>query len=87
MGAALKPYYRDRVVSKEEYTDINRTICRKLYDDLAQMSSLDDELKTRLEQTAGKEVNLAVETLRQQKRETRTHLQPNAGAEPVSSPS
>lgn len=87
VGAALKPYYRDRVVSKEEYTDINRTICRKLYDDLAQMSSLDDELKTRLEQTAGKEVNLAVETLRQQKRETRTHLQPNAGAEPVSSPS
>lgn len=67
VGASLKPFYRNRVVSKEEYTDINRTISRKLYKQVGNVESLDAEAKAKWESVASEEVKKAVEALKQKK--------------------
>jgi hypothetical protein len=63
----LKPHYRCRGVSKDEYTEINRTISRKLYDRVGSVSTLEAELKADVEQTAKDEVKSAVDALQQEK--------------------
>ncbi|KAL4998588.1 hypothetical protein BDV10DRAFT_185194 [Aspergillus recurvatus] len=65
VGAALKPHYRSRLVSKEEYTDINRNISRKLYEHALGLDSLESTTKARLEAMAKEEVHKAIEALRQ----------------------
>ncbi|KAL4807556.1 hypothetical protein BDV18DRAFT_135534 [Aspergillus unguis] len=67
VGASLKPYYRSKLVSKEEYTDINRNISRKLYGRALGLESLEPTLKARLETTAKEEVQTAIDALRQSK--------------------
>ncbi|CBF78678.1 putative PHD and RING finger domain protein [Aspergillus nidulans FGSC A4] len=67
VSAALKPHYRSKVVSKEEYTDINRNISRKLYEHALGLDSLESTTKARLEAKAKEEVHNAVEALRQSK--------------------
>lgn len=67
VGSALKPHYRCRGVSKDEYTEINRTISRKLYDRVGSVSTLEAELKADIEQTAKDEVKSAVDALQQEK--------------------
>ncbi|KAL2864465.1 putative PHD and RING finger domain protein [Aspergillus lucknowensis] len=64
VGKALKPYYRSKVVSKDEYTDINRNISRKLYDRALGLESLESNTKARLEATAKEEVQKAIDTLK-----------------------
>ncbi|KAL4988357.1 ribosomal L37ae protein family-domain-containing protein [Aspergillus falconensis] len=65
VGTALKPHYRSRLVSKEEYTDINRNISRKLYEHALGLDSLESTTKARLEAMAKEEVHKAIEALRQ----------------------
>lgn len=65
VGTALKPYYRSKIVSKEEYTDINRNISRKLYEQALGLESLESSTRARLEATAKEEVQTVVDALRQ----------------------
>ncbi|RDW79178.1 putative PHD and RING finger domain protein [Aspergillus mulundensis] len=65
VGGALKPHYRSKVISKEEYTDINRNISRKLYEHALGLDSLESTTKARLEATAKDEVLKAIDALRQ----------------------
>lgn len=65
VGAALKPYYRSKVVSKEEYTDINRSISRKLYGRALGLETLEQTLRTQLEATAKEDVQSAIDSLKQ----------------------
>lgn len=67
VGGALKPHYRCRGVSKDEYTDINRKISRKLYERVGNVSTLEAELRADIERSAREEVGSAVETLKQEK--------------------
>lgn len=69
VGKALKPYYRRDYVTKEEYTDINRTISRKLYERASDSETLDDDAKANLASIAKEEVQKAIATLRKQKKE------------------
>lgn len=68
VGSALKPHYRGRGVSKDEYTQINRAISRKLYKRVGSVNTLEADLKADLERTAKEEVGSAIQTLRQEKR-------------------
>ncbi|KAN0072858.1 hypothetical protein V8E54_008972 [Elaphomyces granulatus] len=67
VGDALRPFYRRKVVSKDEYTDINRTISRMLYELIGEAQALDADRKTQLQAVAGEEVNKAVEALQRSK--------------------
>lgn len=67
VGTVLKPYYRSKVVSKDEYTDINRIICRKLYQRLGDAESLGADAQADLEHIASKEVQGAIEALKEKK--------------------
>ncbi|KAJ9296511.1 hypothetical protein DTO271G3_5209 [Paecilomyces variotii] len=67
VGGALKPFYRRKVVSKDEYTDINRTISRMLYDRVGDVQSLDHDAKVKWEAIANHEVKKAIEALKQGK--------------------
>lgn len=62
--AALKPHYRLKSISKDEYTDINRDVSRKLYDMVGNASALSDQKeRERFQEVADEEVNNAVSTL------------------------
>ncbi|KAL2829157.1 hypothetical protein BDW59DRAFT_37188 [Aspergillus cavernicola] len=65
VGATLKPFYRSKVVSKEEFTDINRSISRRLYERVLGLESLEPATKGRLETTAKEEVQKAINALQQ----------------------
>ncbi|PGH02474.1 hypothetical protein GX51_04642 [Blastomyces parvus] len=64
VSAALKPHYRSRGVSKDEYTDINRRISRMLYDKAGTTTALDTESKTKWQAVAKEEVNKAIAKLK-----------------------
>ncbi|SLM36616.1 Zinc finger, RING/FYVE/PHD-type [Lasallia pustulata] len=63
VSAALKPYYKNQEVSKDQYTDINRSISRMLYEKVGDSGFLDGEAQERLEKMAGEEVAKAVQSL------------------------
>lgn len=67
MGKALKPYYRRDYVSKDEYTDINRSISRMLYERAGDSEALEDDAKADLATVAKEEVQKAISSLRKQK--------------------
>lgn len=67
VGRALKPHYRAKGVSKDEYTDINRTISRKLYERVGSGEQLQAEAKADLEKAAETEVKCAIQALKQKK--------------------
>lgn len=62
--AALRPLYRGRGLSKHDYTVINRDVSRKLYDQVGDVSSLDDKAKRQWEEVAAMEVGKAVRALK-----------------------
>lgn len=75
VGSSLKPYYRSKTITKDEYTDINRTISRQLYDVAGDVESLGLESRSRLEKTARDEVTKAVNSLKQkQRRDDSDHM-------------
>ncbi|KAJ5785377.1 uncharacterized protein N7503_010589 [Penicillium pulvis] len=63
VGNSLKPHYRAKMVTKEQYTEINRTISRKLYERIGSVESLNLQSRLDLEQVAKREVQRTVDTL------------------------
>ena len=64
VSAALKPFYNDQIISKDEYTNVNRDTCHKLYDKIGDFEALDIEGKAKWEKVAGEEVTKAVGVLK-----------------------
>lgn len=61
---ALSAWYRDKQVDKDQYTDINRDVSRKLYKELGDASALaGQETRDRLQEFADEEVSRAVAAL------------------------
>lgn len=63
VGTALKPHYRAKTISKDQYTEINRTISRMFYDRVGSKESLDPEPRDDLEHAAKMEVQKAIDGL------------------------
>lgn len=61
--AALKPHY-PTVVSKDQYTDINRNVSRMLYEKVGENGSLEGEARESWERLAREEVAKAVQSLK-----------------------
>ena len=61
---ALKLPYRNKEVSKDQYTEINRNVSRMLYEIVGEVTDLGGEVVNTLRETAGKEVTKAIESLR-----------------------
>jgi hypothetical protein len=64
VGSELKPFYRAKVITKEEYTDINRTISRKLYESVGDVANLEGDNLTELRGFANREVAKAIDLVR-----------------------
>lgn len=64
VSAALKPYYQANAVSKDEYTDINRSVSRMLYDKVGDTGNLYGDAREAWERLASIEVGKAVESLK-----------------------
>lgn len=64
VSAALKPLYNDAIITKDEYTAINRDVSRSLYDRIGEVETLEDDQRSRWEKVAGEEVGRAVGALK-----------------------
>ena len=61
---SLGPRYRDKEISKDQYTDINREVSRKLYELVGDASALtNSEEREKWQSVANEEVERAVEAL------------------------
>merc|ERR1711939_718552 len=66
VATALKPHYHDQIITKDEYTIINRDVSRMLYDKIGDFEALDVDGKAKWEKVAGAEVQKAVSALKAQ---------------------
>jgi gluconate kinase len=66
VSSALKPHYHGQIITKDEYTTINRDVSRMLYDKIGDFEALDDNDRTKWEKVAGDEVTKAVNALKAQ---------------------
>ncbi|MCJ1307395.1 hypothetical protein MMC25_001041 [Agyrium rufum] len=57
---ALKAPYQDKLITKDEYTDINRTVSRLLYDRVGHLDNLNDDSRPNWEKLAKDEVDKAL---------------------------
>ncbi len=64
VSGALKPYYRSNAVSKDQYTDINRSISRMIYEKIGDAGSVNGDARESWERLASDEVAKAVESLK-----------------------
>ncbi|KAK0369377.1 PHD-finger domain-containing protein [Colletotrichum limetticola] len=62
--AALKPHWRAKELTTDQYANINRDVSRKLYEGLRDPQTLDDDAKKTCEKIATKEVARAIEELK-----------------------
>ena len=61
---SLKPRYNDKEITKEQYTDINRDVSRKLYDLVGDASALtNSEEREKWQNIANEEVQNAIEAV------------------------
>nr|XP_001402254.2 PHD and RING finger domain protein [Aspergillus niger CBS 513.88] len=65
VGSSLKPYYRSKTITKEQYTEINRNISRKLYERAGDVETLGIGAKATLATVAKDEVEKAIDALKQ----------------------
>lgn len=63
VSAALKPHYKNSVINKDQYTDINRNVSRMLYDIVGDNSTASEEKREEWERIATNEVEKAVKAL------------------------
>lgn len=63
VGTALKPHYRAKTISKDQFTEINRTISRKLYELVGTAESLASERRADIEAVAKREVQNTIGAL------------------------
>ncbi|EED22816.1 PHD and RING finger domain protein, putative [Talaromyces stipitatus ATCC 10500] len=66
VSSELKPYYRRKVISKDDYTNINRTISRKLYEHVEEGVELQEDHLRELKDSARKAVKEAVDLIREE---------------------
>lgn len=64
VSAALKPHYKSNAVSKDQYTDINRSVSRMLYDKVGDTGNINGDSRETWERLASDEVAKAVESLK-----------------------
>lgn len=64
VSAALQPYYRSNSISKDQYTDVNRSVSRMLYDKAGDLGSVSGDEREKWERFASEEVAKAVESLK-----------------------
>jgi hypothetical protein len=57
---ALKPHWHAQELTSEQYSNINRDVSRKLYEEMRDPASLDEEARKSWENIAAKEVARAV---------------------------
>jgi predicted choloylglycine hydrolase len=84
VSMALKPHYRSKTISREQYTETNRAISRMLYDRVGTVETLSPEARTDLENTANFEVQKIVGAIHKKNKEHRQKLkqkQPMASAD------
>ena len=61
---ALGPRYKDKEINKDQYTDINRDVSRRMYDLVGNASALTDHAeRERWQAVAEEEVREAIATL------------------------
>jgi len=61
---ALGPRYREKEINKDQYTDVNRDVSRKMYEMVGNASALTDQAgRERWQIVAEQEVKKAIETL------------------------
>ena len=60
---ALRPHYKNNHVSKDQYTDINRSVSRMLYDRVGDTGNLSGDAREAWEKMASDEVAKAVQSL------------------------
>lgn len=63
VGSELKPYYRRKLITKDDYTNINRTISRTLYDHVEEGVELQEDQLRELKDSAHKAVKEAIDLL------------------------
>jgi hypothetical protein len=63
VGTALKPHYRAKTISKDQFTEINRTISRKLYERVGTAEFLGPEPRADIEAVAKHEVQDTIDAL------------------------
>lgn len=61
---ALKPHWKSSQLTAQQYATINRNVSHKLYEEVTDPASIDDEVKKSWEKTAAKEVARAVSDLK-----------------------
>jgi hypothetical protein len=61
--SALKPHWRAKELTSEQYENINRDVSRKLYEEVRDPSTMDDDKRT-WEKIALQEVTRAVQELK-----------------------
>jgi len=59
----LKPFYRQRTITKDQYTDINRSISRMLYEQIDVTDTMQTNTLAQLKEVASREVHKAIDTL------------------------
>ena len=64
VSSALKPHYHRSEISKDQYTDINRSVSRMLYEKVGVEENLNDGARESWEKMAGEEVAKAVECVK-----------------------
>jgi len=62
--SALKPHWRANELTSEQYEHINRDVSRKLYDEVRDPSTVDEDAKRAWERIAMQEVSRAVQELK-----------------------
>lgn len=75
VGTALKPHYREKTISKDQYTEINRSISRSLYERAGTVESLEPEPRADLEKAAQAEVQKTVDDLCEKREDGRRQKQ------------
>ncbi|CAI7633241.1 unnamed protein product [Penicillium glandicola] len=64
VGTGLKPHYKKKTISKEQYTNINRSISRMLYERVGDKETLEPDERTNLETEAKYEVQNTIDALK-----------------------
>lgn len=63
VGTALKPHYRAKTINKDQFTEINRTISRMLYERVGTVETLEPKPRADIEEAAKSEVQKSIDGL------------------------
>lgn len=69
VGTALKPHLKKKTISKEQYTNINRSISRMLYERVGDKETLEPDERTNLDTEAKHEVQNTLDALKRKGKE------------------